>query len=99
METRVMENSELLIRGDFSLHVSVESDSDAEKFRRLLDSYNLVNDVHIPTHLTGHPLDLLLTKVSTQLHVDRVESTGGISDNFVVIVDLKLPKPKLSQAC
>ena len=52
----------LLLSGDFSFHIDVASDVDAQVFSDLLTSMGLKQHVTVPTHISGHTLDLLITR-------------------------------------
>ena len=47
-----------VIVGDFNFHVNDISDTAANKFKILLDQYNLVQHVAKPTHINGNTLEL-----------------------------------------
>ena len=51
----------LVLLGDFNIHMDVVDDSDTITFNEFLDSFNLENLVHFPTHKCRHTLDLLIT--------------------------------------
>ena len=51
----------LLLLGDFNVHVDDVTDYDAKRFIRLLDSCGLHQHVEGPTHVSGHTLDLLIS--------------------------------------
>ena len=52
----------LLMAGDFNFHVNVPSDCDAQRFLRLLKTFNLKQHINVPTHRSGHTLDLVITR-------------------------------------
>ena len=48
----------VIIAGDFNLHVNDNSDPDAAEFLDILDTLGFTNDVQFPTHKNGNTLDL-----------------------------------------
>ena len=52
----------LLLSGGFNFHIDVASDVDAQVFSDLLTSMGLKQHVTVPTHISGHTLDLLITR-------------------------------------
>ena len=54
--------SELIIMGDFNIHVENQSDSFATSFLSLIDSCDLKQHINSSTHKHGHTLDLLITR-------------------------------------
>ncbi len=82
---------ELLVVGDFNIHVDNKLNRDAIHLLDLLDSFNLIQHVNEPTHKDGHTLDLIITRPGnfiTNLTVDSL-----ISDHFSVLCHLPLPRP------
>ena len=57
----------LVISGDFNIHMDVPDDPDAIKLRELLETTGLVQHVTVPTHISMHTLDLIITR-----HSDRI---------------------------
>ena len=62
LESVVMSPEPLLITGDFNIHVNVSRDPDAARFLELLTSMGLEQHVDKPTHISGHTLDLVITR-------------------------------------
>ena len=52
----------LILPGDFNFHMDVASDVDAQVFSNLLTSMGLKQHVTVQTHISGHTLDLLITR-------------------------------------
>ncbi len=53
---------EFIISGDFNFHVNKPYCEKANKFKRHLSSFNLIQHITEPTHETGNTLDLLITR-------------------------------------
>ena len=49
------------IVGDFNIHWDVPSANNVKRFADLLESLNIIQHVHAPTHIDGHTIDLILT--------------------------------------
>ena len=62
LESVVLSPEPLLITGDFNIHVDVPNDSDAARFLELLTSLGREQHVDKSTHLSGHTLDLIITR-------------------------------------
>ena len=54
----------LMIAGDFNFHINNPLNRDAGRFLDLIHSVNLHQHVSVPTHQSGHTLDLLLTRAT-----------------------------------
>lgn len=89
----------LLITGDFNIHVDVHTDSDASRFQDLLSSMGLQQHVDKSTHISGHTLDLMITRCSDSFLTAKPMTDYLFSDHFTVLCDLALskPSPKLSK--
>ena len=64
LESVVMSPEPLLITGDFNIHVNVLGDPDAARFLELLTSMGQEQHVDKPMHISGHSLDLIITRCS-----------------------------------
>ena len=67
LETVILCKEQLVIVGDFNIHVGVLSNSDSTKFRDLLESFCVQQHVVGPTHIHSHTLDLIITRQSDQI--------------------------------
>lgn len=87
---------ELILLGDFNLHVDIPSNHDATKFLNILESTNLLQHVNLPTHQNGHTLDLVITR-STGLGVHGIGTNSSVSsDHLTVTFSVAIPKPQKS---
>jgi trehalose/maltose hydrolase-like predicted phosphorylase len=62
-----------------------------EEFSTILDTFSLQQHVHFPTHTSSHTLDLLLTRLSSQLISSVSLVDLGISDHHAVSSTLSIP--------
>ena len=62
-----------MVIGDFNFHFDKQDDSYANKLRDVLFSLNCNQHVHVPTHIHGHMLDLLITR-SEEAVVQSIQS-------------------------
>lgn len=88
---------EVLLMGDFNIHVDVPTQPESAKFLSLLESTNLQQHVSLPTHQNGHTLDLVITR-SQDLNITAQCTDGTVSsDHLAVIFTLEVPKPARSR--
>ncbi len=92
MERHVTAPGRLFVTGDFNFHVDTPSDPDAKKLLDMLDSMNLVNFVHEPTHIEGHTLDLMIGRKSENI-ISNLYVDMQISDHFTVLCNVSVAKP------
>ena len=95
LEHAVLCTDQLLICGDFNIHVDVSDDLDACRFLELLDSVGLDQHVSVPTHISGHTLDLIITRNSDQLLVSSPWTDYLFSDHLPVHCNIQVEKPLL----
>ena len=96
LESIILSKEQLLITGDFNIHVDVATDSDSIKLQDLLESFGLQQHVSHPTHIHGHILDLTITRQSDRIirippSVDRY-----FSDHAAVVCRIHSDKPSLT---
>ena len=91
--------SELIITGDFNIHVDKPTLPDPSTFLSTLDSADLRQHVKFPTHKYGHTLDLLISRATSNI-ISTVEWTiPFISDHYAIQATLTIPsysRPPLS---
>ena len=85
--------SELLITGDFNIHVDTNT-STATKFKETLDIFDLKQHAVIPTHMDGHTLDLIISRDNDQLDIPKPTADTLISDHFSILSRVDFPKTK-----
>ena len=61
LKSILLSKEQLLITGDFNIHVDIVDDPDSLKLLDLLESLGLRQHVSQPTHLHGHTLDPIIT--------------------------------------
>ena len=83
-----------LIVGDFNFHVNIDTDVDAKKLKSLLEQFDLVQHVNIPTHTAGNTLDLVISKGDILVKDIRTDLSVS-SDHFAVLFTLSSPSPGL----
>ena len=79
-----------LILGDFNFHYEDSLNTDASHFRDTLFNHSLCQHVS-PTHMDGHALDLVITKLTDNLVSDTIVS-DFLTDHDAVYCCLHLQK-------
>lgn len=72
----------IMILGDFNLHVDNAADSRAVGFLKLLSSMDFTQHVNKPTHNRGHTLDLIIThglRIDVSSVIDLASQTSTVS--------------------
>lgn len=72
LETLIISPGQLLITGDFNVHVDDENNTNAAAFIELLNTANLQQHVTMHTHMGLHTLDLIITEQSNNHCVEHI---------------------------
>ena len=83
LDLYTISSESFVIAGDFNIHVETDS-PDSNKFREMLDIYDLKQHVNEPTHREGHTLDVVLTPNIASCMDDVEVIDTDISDHFLV---------------
>jgi hypothetical protein len=94
LETLSCSSGKLIIAGDFNFPMDNQSHPDTKSMNDLFESSGLVQHVNDSTHMSGHMLDLVLSKPHDQLITSTKVSTL-ISDHHAIHVSLNLNRPPL----
>ena len=88
----VMTSGQLLVIGDFNIHMKSES-RESEQFISLLHTHNLTQHVPSPTYRRGHVLDLVITRTDAKVISNVSVTNPMISDQSVVMITLPTSTP------
>ena len=92
VENYSLHTSDIIFTGDFNIWVDDEGDSDAKKFLKLLSSHRLTQHIMEPTYISGHTLDLFITRKSESV-LSNIRVDPGLSFHSRISCDLMLQKP------
>jgi len=100
LDAQILNSRDILITGDFKLHLDVPDNPDVMRFNNLLDVHGLKQHVNEPTHMLGHTLDLFIARDSSRLLCADVvdpgltDPSGNYSvDHFTIVASLNFIKP------
>ncbi|MBV8073763.1 MAG: RNA-directed DNA polymerase, partial [Acidobacteriaceae bacterium] len=83
--------SELVICGDFNIHVDDSSSHYSQCFLNLLESFGLKQHVTQSTHSSNHTLDILISRSDSTLLSNCTVTDPHLSDHSAVCSYLNLP--------
>ena len=94
LETLALDSANLIIVGDFNIHMDdPTSRTGTANMFDLLAENNLTQRVYGSTHRGGHTLDLILTRATESTASNVRCSDPGISDHKVIVCSLHVGKP------
>ena len=83
----------LILPGDFNFYMDVATDVDARVFSNLRTSMGLKQHVTVPTHISGHTLDLLITREHDPVICSAPVADLYLSDYASMLCTLNSLKP------
>ena len=87
--------SNIMIIGDFNIHMENTANPNTITFSDFLDSFNLRNHVNFPPHIANHHIDLCITERDSGLF-QSISKGHLILDNNFMHAKLRAPKPYVS---
>ena len=92
-ENVLSDHGELILNGDFNIHMDKPHLSDTILINNFLDTFNLANRVTFSTHLSQHTIDLMLFETQST-KVSGIRQGHLFSDHHFIHVDLCITTPK-----
>ena len=89
----ITQKADMIMIGDFNIHMDDPLDNDTILFNDFLDAFNLTNKVDFPMHKSGHQLDLILTS-RTSATVHSILQSHQLADHNFLHAYLQVPHPK-----
>ena len=80
-----------ILIGDFNVHYN-KSDRSG-KLPSLCDNYNMMQHIHVPTHIHGNTLDLVLSSLDYNLISSLSVYDVALSDHYLAEMNLNITKP------
>ena len=96
-EKHLMPLSNIMVTGDFNLHIDKMNDPYEPLFKDIVQAFDLDCKVDFPTHWSGHALDLILTGVIGNIKMSNCEPGVLLSDHCSVELILNIKKTKLER--
>ncbi len=84
---------EVIFCGDYNFHVNDPGDTKSNKFREILETFDLIQHVKESTHRDGNTLDLIITKRESSILSHSVDLMLSDHCNILMDVDMRKPPP------
>ena len=91
LETYCATRDNVLIADDFNIHMDDENNDFTRDFATVCDEFSLHQHVNAPTHISGHTIDLILTRNNHGIDVSQTASTL-FSDHYAIECNVSIPK-------
>ena len=97
MENFLTINNNVVIAGDFNLHIDIEEDPVAQLFINMMVALGLDCHVDFPTHENGYSLDLIFTEMLSEMQIIRCTPGPYLSDHCTIECLLSLKKEPVAR--
>ena len=85
----------IIILGNFNLHVNDKSDTDAQQFIDMVEASRMKQCIDFPTHKKGNTLNLIITELAAEAQIKNVYCGPYISDHCIITSTCSIPKTKM----
>ena len=93
----IMNDTNVILLGDFNLHVNDPNDDNAMNFIETTQALALKKHVKFPTHTSGNTLDLVLTVLFNGLKIQQRTQDDFISDHCIVKCNFTIKRPDIKR--
>ena len=80
----VVQDTNLLVVGDFNLHINNENDKNAANVKESMVALGLVQHVTRPTHKSGNTLDLIFMDIFSEIDIHSCILGHLLSDHYMI---------------
>ena len=92
----LLTNDKIVLLGDFNIHFDETNDHESKCFKKILETFDLIQHVQGPTHRCGHTLDLMITRKNDNILSDCCIKLA-VSDHNAIVAKLTIPRPQKEQ--
>ena len=87
----------VIVLGDFNMHINDVSDNDAQTFSDCLGATGLTQHVDFSTHEKGNRLDLVFTELQSIVNITSCKQGPFLSDHCIVLCETTIEKQTVQQ--
>ena len=92
-QNTVSTSNNVILVGDFNLHINNPNDDDACNFMETTQALGLQQNITFPTHVLGNTLDLIFSEANNKTKVEECTQGDYISDHCLITCILGINKP------
>jgi len=85
----------LIIMGDFNIHINNNNDTNAQAFVAMMEAFGLMQHVISSTHKAGNILDHIYTEVGGNICLHSCWNGDFVSDHCIIRSVLQIPKENI----
>ena len=91
----VVQDTNLVVLGDFNLHINNENDENAANFKELMVTLGLLQRVTRPTHKSGNILDLIFMENFSEINIHSCILGNLLSDYYMINCRISLTSQEI----
>ena len=95
---QLVENDNVLILGDFNIHINDQTNEDSGIFTDIMEALGLSQHVEHPTHRIGNTLDLIFTETNGNTQLDSIREGPFFPDHSAVTLKLWFPRDDIRRS-
>ena len=92
----LVDNNNLLLLGNFNIHIGKENENDAANFRDTVEVLGVTQHIKFSIQKANHIIDHIHTELFRKIKVTNCEQKELISDHHIIVFNTSIPKPKLT---
>ena len=93
----VAKNSNIIIMGDFNIHVDNLEDKNSIQFLEMIEVMGLQQNVKIPTYRDDHIQDQILVEMSSNVEIIKVGAMDFLTDHVILDCTLRIDKASIKK--
>ena len=90
-----LESKNIVILGNFNLHVNDKSDTNAQQFIDMVEASRLKQWIDFPTHKHRNTLDLIITELAAGIQIKNVHCSPYISYHCISTCTFNIHETKI----
>ena len=97
METKSNEYDNIIVLGDFNIHINNDQDADANRFKDIMEALGLQQHVSFSMHRYGNTLDHIYTELGSTVMIDYCREGPILSDHTAVICGTNVQRENITR--
>ena len=97
MATKSNEYNNIIVLGDFNIHINNDQDADANRFKDIMEALGLQQHVSFSMHRYGNTLDHIYTELGSTVIINYCREGPILSDHTAVICGTNIQRENMTR--
>ena len=97
LETKSNEYNNIIVLGDFNIHINNDQDADANRFKDIIEALGLQQHVSFSMHRYGNTLDHIYTELGSSVIINYCREGPILSDHTAVICRSNIQRENITR--